>query len=161
MSSTLIRCALTLAIAAATLCGAGKTSFNGTWKLNAELSDFGEMNPPAKMERKIDFKDPVFKLATTVANQSGEKTEEYTCTTDGKACENTSGPRQMTSYLNWEGDTLVVHSVSVIKRQEREIRITEDDRWTLSPDGKRITIETKLSTVAGGTQIKIVMDRAQ
>lgn len=152
---------LGLILAALTLSGAGKASFNGTWRLNAELSDFGDMNPPARMERKVDFKDPVFKLTTTVANQSGEKTEEYTCKTDGTPCDSISGDRQMTSYLNWEGDVLVVHSVMKMKRKEREIRIMEDDRWTLSTDGKRLTIETKLSTVAGGTGITLVMDRVR
>jgi len=65
-----------------------KPNFTGTWKVNNSKSDFGPMPAPQSSTSKIDHKEPSLRIATTWVGDQGERTFEFSYTTDGK--ENTN-----------------------------------------------------------------------
>ena len=76
-------------------------------------------------------------------------------TTDGKECINkvTNGDAKGTA--KWEGDALVIESSQMNGPQELKSR----EVWTLSSDGKTLTVQTHLTLPQGGIDVKQVFDR--
>jgi hypothetical protein len=143
-----------LVLAYAVLAGE-KPDFSGQWKMNAEKTDFGMIPKPDKLERTIDHKDPTLKMTTTQVNQMGERTYEMVFTTDGKESANKQGPTDVKSVAKWDGSILVIKS----KREVQGMEITSEDKWSLSEDGKTLTIDSNLTTPQGDIQLKVVMDK--
>ena len=56
---------------------------------------------------------------------------------------------------NGEGDALTVAS----KREVQGMEITQNENWTLSEDGKVLTIVNKINTPQGDFEITVVMDK--
>lgn len=132
-----------------------KPNFSGDWRLNAAKSDFGSVPAPEKMERKITHEDPSLKMITTQSGPQGEVTTELAYKTDGSPSTNKIRGREMTGVAQWEGDVLTIST----KREVQGMEVTTDERWTLSPDGKTLTINTKAGTPNGEFKIKLVMDK--
>ena len=132
-----------------------KPNFSGDWKLNAAKSDFGQMTGPEKMDRKIIHEDPNLKFSTVQSGPQGEVTTDMAYTTDGKPTINKTPTGDATGTATWDGDALVI----VNKRQFQSLEITETDRWTLSEDGKTLTIAHKVSMPRGHIDSTIVMDK--
>lgn len=136
---------------------AAKPNFTGNWKLNATKSDFGGMPAPSKFEQKIAHNEPELKVSMLFAGEFGEFSADSVYTTDGKECVNTSSMGQSKSTVNWEGDTLVV--VTKMDMQGNEVTMT--NKYTLSEDGKTLTIQGHFSSAQGEGDSKIVMDKAE
>lgn len=130
-------------------------NFSGNWKLNAAKSDFGQMPAPDKWDAVIEHKDPDLKVTTTMVSQMGERTTTATYKTDGTETESDRGQWKAKSTAKWEGSTL--HIVSKITTQNGELTI--DEKWTLSEDGKSITVASKWSSQMGEFESKRVMDK--
>ncbi len=134
---------------------AAKPNFSGEWKLNAKESNFGPMPAPDKMERKINHEDPSMKITTTQAGQQGEMTTNLVYKTDGSESVNKIRDADVKSVAKWDGDALTVTS----KREAQGMEITMNERWTLSADGKAMTIVNKINTPQGDFEITVVMDK--
>ncbi len=149
-----------LAIAAAMTCGAamaaGKPDFSGFWKINNAKSDFGPMpQGPDKFERKVDHKDPEMKLSTTQSMQGNERTTDVAYTIDGKERDVQMGPTTAKVTAAWKGPALEV----VTKREINGNSIVSKDKWSLSADGKVMTVESSISTSQGEFALKFVLDK--
>lgn len=149
-----------LAIAALLTCGAAmaadKPNFSGNWKLNNSKSDFGPMpQGPDKFERKVDHKDPEMKISTTQAMQGNERTTDSAYTIDGKEHEIQMGPATAKVTATWKESVLEV----LAKREIQGNAITSAEKWTLSADGKVLTIDTEIDTPQGNLKLKFVMDK--
>jgi hypothetical protein len=57
-------------------------------------------------------------------------------TTDGKECSNDMFGNPVKSTVKWEGDTLLINA----KRKFGDNDFTMQHKWTLSDDGKTLTI---------------------
>lgn len=136
---------------------AAKPNFSGTWKLDASQSDFGPMPTPDKWERTITHEDPSLKYKTVQVGQQGELTTETSYTTDGKERTNKFRDQEYKGVAKWDGDVLTIQS----KREIQGMEITINERWTLSPDGKVLTISNAISTPQGDFETKIVADKQQ
>ena len=134
---------------------ADKPDFSGTWKLNNDKSEFGPMPAPDKWESKVNHKDPALKYTTVQSSAQGEMTTETNYTTDGKECTNKFMGNDYKGTAKWDGDALVIDS----KRDFQGMEITIQDRWTLSPDGKVLTIARKVSTPQGDFDAKMVAEK--
>ncbi len=139
---------IVLASLALLLCAAlaqAKPDFTGDWKLDAAKSDFGQMPAPQSMVQKVTHSEPNLKVVSTQVSSRGEFTSERNYTTDGKECVNKMRNTEVKSTLKWDGDTLVINSK--FSFQDNEITTTE--RWSLSGDGKVLTVKSHFSSPQG------------
>lgn len=132
-----------------------KPNFSGAWKMNASKSDFGPMPAPDTLERKITHEDPSLKWSQTQSGQQGTATTEVAYTTDGKPSTNKTPRGEVTGVAKWDGDVLTINS----KREVQGMEITQAERWTLSPDGKTLTITNKLTAPQGEFELKVVLEK--
>lgn len=132
-----------------------KPNFSGNWKLNPEKSDFGPMPPPEKMERSITQEESTIKWNQVQVGQQGEVKSEMTYTTDGKPSTNKTPRGEVTGTAAWDGDVLTITT----KREVQGMEITQAERWSLSEDGKTITINNKVTAPQGEFDLKVVFDK--
>lgn len=130
-------------------------NFSGNWKINAAKTDVGPLPAPEKYEQKIDHQDPVLKFTINQANQMGEFTSDHTYTTDGAECTNKIRGNEIKSKVTWDGDKLKFES----KMRFQEADVTFLDKWSLSADGKVLTIERHITSLQGEIDVKYVLDK--
>ncbi|MGA2327375.1 MAG: hypothetical protein ABSH05_13915 [Bryobacteraceae bacterium] len=147
--AVLIPASLAVALAAA------PPNFSGAWKVNLAKSDFGPRPAPNSASSKIDHKDPSLKVAGTEVGEQGERTFELNFSTDGAETTNQLGPFTMKSKAHWEGNVLMVESKASTENGELAIK----DKWTLSEDGKTLTVIRTLSGPQGEMSMKVVQDK--
>ena len=134
---------------------AAAPNFSGSWKMNASKSDYGPIPAPDKLERKITHEDPSLKMTTVQSGQQGEITSNIAYKTDGSESINKIRDMEIKSVAKWDGDALTVAS----KRDFQGTEITINERWTLSADGKVLTIVNKINTPQGEFETKVVLDK--
>ncbi len=132
-----------------------KADFTGEWKMNAAKSDFGAMPAPTSMTQKVAHNEPELKVVVTQVGERGEFTMESSYTTDGKECINQTRMGERKSTLKWEGDTLVIDS----RMEFQGNAVTITDRWTLSEDGRTLTIRRHFSSSMGEGDSTIVLEK--
>jgi hypothetical protein len=133
-----------------------KADFSGTWKLNAGKSDFGPMPPPDSITEKIAHQDPSLKLnVATTGGMQGDMTYDVTYTTDGKECVNHVADNEFKSTLKWDGDELTIDTKGSFSGTD----FTSKDRWSLSADGKTLTIARHISSAMGEADMKTVFEK--
>lgn len=138
---------------------AANPNFSGSWKTNAAKSDFGPVPPPEKWEMEVEHNDPALKVKTTMANQMGERTTEAAYTTDGKETTVGEGPAATKAIVTWEGESIVFKTSRKANMQGEEIEIKGVEKWSLSSDGKTITVDMTLTAPMGEFQMKRVMEK--
>ncbi len=132
-----------------------KPNFSGSWKLNVNKSDFGPMPAPDSRSDTITQADPEIKDSFTQSGQMGEITADVKYLTDGTETTNTLRGNEIKSVAKWEGDELVVAS----KTSFNGAGVTFNDRWTLSADGKTLTIQRHAISPMGEADQKIVLEK--
>jgi hypothetical protein len=140
------------------LCAAmaqAKPNFSGDWKMNPAKSDFGQMPAPTSMVQKITHNDPDLKVVTTSVSERGEFTNNLAYTTDGKECTNKGRMGETKSTLKWDGDTLVIES----KADFQGNAVTITNKWTLSEDGKTLTVNSHFASSMGEGDSKVVYEK--
>ena len=144
MGLPLLAAALVFGLLSSLPAADAKPDFSGQWKMNAEKSDFGPLPAPTSRNDKIEHKEPNLKITRTQSSQQGENTSEWDCTTDGKECkvEMRGSPLKLKTTVQWDGDALAFDHKGTFN--DLDIRIKE--KWTLSEDGKVITIKRHVSS---------------
>ncbi len=139
----------------ATLPVLAKSNYTGDWKLNTAKSSFGQMPAPSSMTSKIVHEEP--KLETTSKSSSDQGDFEFHAiyTTDGKECTNEIMGTPVKSTVKWDGDVLVISSNMTFGDND----MTMLDRWSLSEDGKTLTITRALKSSMGEMEQKLVMEK--
>ena len=132
-----------------------KANFSGDWKLNISKSDFGQMPAPNSMTQKVSHEDPKLKVAVKSSSERGDFEYEMNYTTDGKECTNEIRGNPMKSTLKWDGDALVIESTGRFGDNEFKMR----GKWTLSADGKTLTLESHFSSAMGEGDQKQVLEK--
>jgi len=132
-----------------------KPNFSGPWKVNNSKSDFGPMPAPQSSTSKIDHKEPNLKIATTWVGDQGERTFEFSYTTDGKENTNSFGNVEFKSKATWEGSTLLIASKGGTDSGE----FTMKDKWSLSEDGKTLTVVRAFSGPMGEATQTLVHEK--
>jgi len=143
-------------LALAALPAFAKPNFTGDWKLNASKSTFGEMPAPDSLTYKITHDDPKLTAATKQSGQFGEFEQHANYTTDGKESTNEFFQGStMKSVAKWDGDTLVIES----KGQFGDNEFTMTQKWTLSADGKTLTVAQTFKSAMGEGESTLVLDK--
>ena len=85
---------------------ADRPDFTGTWKMDSDRSDFGQIPKPAHFVRKVEHEDPKVHVVTTFTTPNGEAVTDVRYTTDGKENLNTVRGGEWTSTMVWDGTSL-------------------------------------------------------
>jgi hypothetical protein len=124
---------------------------SGVWKLNAAKSDYGKFPAPLSVTRRITHNDPKLVLSTTQTGPQGDVTSVLTYTTDGK--ESVNGDSK--GSAQWIGDKLMIES----SREFQGATLKQKEIWTLSGDGKTLTVDSHVSIPNGEFDVKQVFDK--
>jgi hypothetical protein len=61
-----------------------------------------------------------------------------------------------TGVARWDGETLIIESA----REVQGAKLTQRDAWTLSADGKTLTVTTQVKLPNGEFNVKQVFEKA-
>jgi hypothetical protein len=150
------KCFIVAAAFAATFLAAqsqAATNFSGEWKLNLAKSDYGPIKEfaPEFMLRTIKHADPALQISTHSKGPQGETTTELKYTTDGALCENKGSK----GTAKWDGDKLTIDYV----RDMHGTDLKSHEVWSVSPDGKTMTVNSHLTAPQGEFDIIFVFDK--
>jgi hypothetical protein len=147
-----------------------KTDFSGTWTFSESKSELGEPGPGGRrfggpMAGKMVIKQTGDKMVIerTSKNREGEEvTNEETYTLDGKECTNESRMGEKTTICKWsaDGKTLTMESVRVFNREGQSFEMKSVEIFTLSADGKLLTIDSTSNTPRGERKTKLAYDKS-
>jgi hypothetical protein len=151
-------CLILLAAAAVTAQG-GKPDLSGTWTLDLTRSDFGQMPPPDSLVSVIEHKEPNIKITTTQKGQQGELTNVRNLTTDGKETVNKvrtmAGEQDVKAITTWKGPVLT----TAFSLDAGGTMVDISDAFSLSDDGKVLTVMREIKTPQGDLATKMVFDK--
>jgi len=143
-------------LAAAALPAPAKPNFSGDWKVDLSKSEFGQMPAPNSMTIKVTHAEPKVTSATRMASDMGEFEINATYTTDGKETTNQgAGGGTTTSTAKWDGDALIIST----KGRFGDNDFTMTEKWTLSEDGKTITIDRTFHSAMGDAAQKLILTK--
>ena len=147
---------LTIALISASACLAAGPDLSGNWKLNPSKSEFGAFPPPSSMTQKITHADPKMTVVLKMSSDMGDFDNTANYTTDGKECTNPGiGGAEAKSTVKWEGDALVLET----KGTFGDNAYTMKDKWTLSEDGKVLTIVRHFTSGMGDLDQKLILEK--
>ena len=150
VSSALLLTALVVAptIARAQAAAATHPDYSGTYVLDPAQS-VGE-RLPEKMTLKITQTPAGLTIDRAQTTQMGESTTQMKYALDGSASKNTlnmgGNSVDVSTVVTWEGASPVL--TSSMKFGENDAQSVE--KWSLDPDGKKLSIDRKIS--AGGQE---------
>jgi hypothetical protein len=163
--SGLILISLSVALAGAE----GKVNFSGTWILDKSKSDVSQFIgigndtdqvQNASMTMVVEQQGVSLRVTRILKSQGDERKEIHTYKLDGKETTNV-GFRGETVVARafWEGDRLVVVSTRTKRVLMKEISGEIRGVWSLSPDGKILTIAAQVHSPRGEQRLKAVFDK--
>ncbi len=145
----MLRILLVLAVLACQ--AAGSPNFSGHWKLNVEKS---KLDDPFQEERTIDHKDPEVSVHMKASVDGEEQESDIKFTTDGKETKTMVDGDPLFTKAHWDGNALVCDSTSIGDTDTTELH----DRWSLSEDGKRLTIQRRVKVGTDVRDMVLVFD---
>jgi hypothetical protein len=146
-----------------------QVDFSGTWLLDKSQGDVQQLLGAgqlvtnvqnASLSMAIEQRGTTLKVIRTLKNEGEEKHETHTYRTDGTETTNT-GMRGETvlTKASWHGPNLVVVSSRKLRIVMREFSINSRGVWSLSPDGKVLTIDAEVHSPRGDQRVKAVFDK--
>ena len=149
-------------------------NFSGTWVLDQTQSHFNPAigadgqpgrgphgprgdgapqgdHPKPQVTLTVEQNDTTLKATRTITRAGRERAMTETYSTDGKEATRT-GRRGGTSVTRaaFDGDRLVVNSTHAMKnKQGDQVQMSRESVWSLSPDGKTLTIQTTMQSPRG------------
>jgi hypothetical protein len=140
------------------------TNFSGTWALNegkSEFGQFGSRGAPSKIV--VDQKADAIAIDRTGSNFQGETvTSTESLGFDGKEVESTFlGSAKKKSSMKWAADqqSFTVGYNILFGQGDRTFELKGTETWTVSADGKTLTIGNAGSTSQGEFSNKMVFDK--
>ncbi|MGH9648388.1 MAG: hypothetical protein ACRD4E_16405 [Bryobacteraceae bacterium] len=130
---------------------AAAPNLSGNWVLNLAKSQYGQFPAPEVMIRKIQHQGPALSMSTYQKGAQGEVTTELKYSTDGKPVVN--GANEGSAH--WEGNKLVIET----SRDYQDTKLTQREEWTLSADGKTLSIATHVKLPNGEFDVKQVFEK--
>jgi len=132
-----------------------KPNLSGTWKLNVSKSDFGPMPAPDSETHKITHADPDLKINIAQSGQMGDLNYDMNYSTDGKECTNSVAGNEFKSTVKWDSDDLTIDTKGSFNGTD----FTAKDRWTLSADGKTLTVTRHINSAMGEMDMKELFEK--
>jgi hypothetical protein len=143
---------LLVLLLAGALAAQDKPNFSGNWKLDLAKSDFGAFPAPEKASLKVDHQDPKLNVVSSATSDMGDQNVDLKLMTDGTETTNEVMGMPVKSKGKWDGRAVILESKFTM--DSGDVAIV--DRWTLSDDGKTLTLDRKWTGAAGDTTQKLV-----
>jgi len=167
---------VTIGVLILSLAVAAGVNLSGTWVRDKEKSDpmgmgrgggrpgGGGGGAPADMEVTLQMTQTDNELTVVRKVTAGGQERppvEQKFTLDGKENTNPSGMRggEMTSKSKWDKDKLIISGTSKVNTQQGEFEIQSTEEYSLSADGKVLTVSTTRSTPMGEQTSKQVYNK--
>ena len=127
-----------------------KPNLSGEWRLDAANSDFGQTPPPESIIHVIDHKEPHIRIeTTTTTSEAGKGSSTQDFTTDGEASVNKmrvmGGEQDVKVTSKWNDRKLS----TAWSFAAQGITIEFNDSWSVSEDGKVLTLVRTVKTPQG------------
>ena len=167
MKAAISRKLLTLLIAPAFLFAfttkAYRSNFSGEWKLNESKSDLGAMAQFATKAIKTQQNDNSIAISRTAPSfDGGDATTSETLGFDGKEVESTvfgNSKRKASAKWSDDGNALTVNYILNLDFNGQTFDVKGTETWTLSSDGKTLTVQTNAASPQGDITAKAVYDK--
>lgn len=131
-------------------------NFSGTWVMNAEKSDWGGVEQPDSMHYVIRHTGATLVLTST----QDAVTKRLQMTTDGQERMTEEDPdSEIWARVYWEGKTLVWQGRRKAKPARQVDPINWTSRWSLSEDGKVLTVKRQITMAQGTLEQTILLDK--
>jgi hypothetical protein len=150
-----MRALLLVFLTAGALLPAPKPDFSGTWKLNIPKSDFGKSPAPKGMTTQIQQNGPEISVHSQILGPQGSYTTDYKWVTDGRENVNTIHGNEVRTTVVWNGSVLFSNAKTVMNGVE----IGLIDQWSLSPDGKVMTVTRTVIAPQGNAEQTYVYEK--
>ena len=134
-----------------------KPNLSGTWVLDTEKNDFGDLPVTGSQTNVIDHTEPNIKLTQTIEGEfvpDGRASTQRRYSTDGKETMNVLGDRPVKSTTRWEGNRLLTDTTLEAPAGKIEIK----DSWEITADRKQMTITRNFKSPEGERQQKLVFN---
>jgi hypothetical protein len=141
-----------------------ETNYSGTWKLNVDKSDFGPVPGPSSETQVIEQSGETIKVKVHAQTEQGKTEFLMTLLTDGKevaipADDPLAHPAPEATLeamtASWDGAVLVVNE----KLTYGGDPVSGVARYTLSPDGKVLTVHSDYTSQMGDASRTFVFDK--
>jgi hypothetical protein len=140
-----------------------RVDLSGEWKLNESKSDLGPMQAFAARVIKINQKSDSIAISQTSPSPNGQdRTLSETWSYDGKETETTLfGNSKKKSTAKWsdDGKSLIISYILNLDFGGQAMEIKGTETWTISDDGKTLTIENNSSSSQGDLSTKAVYNK--
>ena len=130
-------------------------NLSGEWKLNLSKSNYGTFPAPLGVTRKIVHSGQKLSMTTTQKSAKGEVTSQLNYTTDGKESVNQLQTGESKGSAQWIADKLMIDS----SREIQSTTLKQKEIWTLSADGRTLTIDAHVSLPNGEFDVKQVFEK--
>jgi len=139
-----------------------QTNFSGTWTLNSgksELGEFGNRIAPSKII--VDQKADGVTVTKTSMGRDGSPVEIKETLAEGKESETMVSGSKKKSVLKWaaDGNSYTINSTINFEGGGQSFEVKGAEAWSLSADGKFLTLNSTLSTPQGDITLKAVYDK--
>lgn len=129
--------------------------FSGTWALNVYRSELAGEQPPQSKLQRVEHTGDELVVTIDEINDRGTVHGVARYTTDGEDAVNDVLGFPMTSAISWDGDVMIMRTWG--KFGNADIMLI--DRWSLSPDGKTLTIARQFQGQGRVVDQTLVFDR--
>ncbi len=140
------------------------SDFSGTWVLDKAKSDFqmGRGGGTPDITLKVKQTGDTIKVNEQFSSEMGSRDRAYTLKINGEE-QQIQGfmGRPATATAQWDGSKLVVSTTMSFERQGQKMEMASDDTWSLSQDGKVLTIDTTMESSFGTRTSKRVFDKSE
>jgi hypothetical protein len=140
-----------------------RTNFGGQWKLNEGKSELGEFTGFAAKSVKIEQKEDAITITQVNSFNGEEMTRTETLTFDGKETESSGGfgnaKRKSTAKWSDDGKMLTLSYVLKLEFNGETNEIKGTEKYSLSDDGKTLTLQSNTATPQGDISSKAVYDK--
>lgn len=140
-----------------------RSDFSGDWKLNESKSDLGQMAQFATRAIKAEQKDNAISISRTAPGfDGGDATSAETLSFDGKETETTvlgNSKRKASAKWSDDGNALTVNYILNLDFNGQAFEVKGTETWTLSSDGKTLTVQTNAASPQGDLASKAVYDK--
>jgi hypothetical protein len=132
-----------------------KPNFSGVWKLDVSKSEFGKAPVPKSLISQIEHHDPEIKVHSDITGPQGSYSTDYRWVTDGRENVNTMRGNEIRATVVWNGQTLASNAKTTVNGAV----LTIVDLWTLSADGRTLTVSRTVQGPQGTAEQTYVYDK--
>lgn len=143
-----------------------KANFAGNWTLNESKSELGEFGGRFSAKKiKVEQKDDAVTIAKTFPGFDGgeDRTTTEILSFDGKTLESTgffNSKKKSTIKWSDDGNSFTITYSIVFERDGQTTEINGTETWTLSDEGKTLTLQVASTSAQGEFKVKAAYDKS-